>query len=221
MAKRKREEPEPEDDRPWTEAQWEAFMKRSDLRSARFGELLETLIDDPDRDAKIDHEMGWEKAEDDDHDFAVEMPDLDETERAEIEEQIEEEDRQLELIPGYAMACELGHRCGELLKPLMSDELKSEEVAEAVGSAFIGSHIAGAKIAGGHGMGYADDVLCGNIVNNRRALEGAKQGLSGWQAIREMGLLPPAVADPIIAQHVKLQQLIEERIVELRKRVWW
>ena len=46
---------------PWTEAQWEAFMRRSDVRSAKFGELLETLHDDPDRHAKIDHEMGWDK----------------------------------------------------------------------------------------------------------------------------------------------------------------
>src|SRR4051794_953627 len=44
-------------ERPWTEAQWEAFMKRSDARSARFGELLETLRDDPDAQAKLDHEM--------------------------------------------------------------------------------------------------------------------------------------------------------------------
>src|SRR5438105_11813412 len=35
---------EPDDDRPWTEAQWEALMKRSDVRSAKFGELLETFM---------------------------------------------------------------------------------------------------------------------------------------------------------------------------------
>src|SRR5262245_14062320 len=50
-----------DDDRPWTEAQWEAFMKRADARSAKFGELLETFQDHPNRDAIIDHEMGWDR----------------------------------------------------------------------------------------------------------------------------------------------------------------
>ena len=49
------------DERPWTEAQWEAFMKEGELRSARFSELFETLLDDPDRDAKISREMGWDE----------------------------------------------------------------------------------------------------------------------------------------------------------------
>ena len=32
-----------DDDRPWTEAQWEAFMKRADARSAKFGEGRERM----------------------------------------------------------------------------------------------------------------------------------------------------------------------------------
>ena len=35
-------EPLPED-RPWTEDEWEQFMRESDVRSAKFRELLETL----------------------------------------------------------------------------------------------------------------------------------------------------------------------------------
>ena len=48
------------DDPPWTEDQWERFMQRSDVRSAKFGELLETLRDHPDRDEIIAREMGWD-----------------------------------------------------------------------------------------------------------------------------------------------------------------
>src|SRR2546425_483984 len=51
------------DDRPWTEEQWERFMEKSDVRSAKFGELLETFIDHPDRDELIAHEMGWDRDE--------------------------------------------------------------------------------------------------------------------------------------------------------------
>ena len=54
------DEYEPEDDRPWSEEKWEAFMKEGDLRAARFGELLETFIDHPDRDEIVAREMGWD-----------------------------------------------------------------------------------------------------------------------------------------------------------------
>ena len=48
------------DELPWNEQQWEEFMKRADLRAARFGELLETMRNDPDRDIKLAREMGWD-----------------------------------------------------------------------------------------------------------------------------------------------------------------
>ena len=51
---------DPPDDRPWSEEKWEAFMRESDLRSARFGEIFETVIDDPNRDRIIAREMGWD-----------------------------------------------------------------------------------------------------------------------------------------------------------------
>jgi hypothetical protein len=55
---------EPEDERPWTEEQWEKFMKESDVRAARFGELLETFIDQPQRDVLVAREMGWNELAD-------------------------------------------------------------------------------------------------------------------------------------------------------------
>ena len=63
MASPQPDEPEfepGEDDRPWSEEQWEEFMRESDLRSARFGEIFETVMDHPDRDRVIAREMGWE-----------------------------------------------------------------------------------------------------------------------------------------------------------------
>ena len=61
MAKRRKaDKPDKPDDRPWDEEQWEAFMRESDLRSARYGEILETVMDDPDRDRIIAKEMGWD-----------------------------------------------------------------------------------------------------------------------------------------------------------------
>ena len=48
-------------DLPMNEAQWRRMMQESDARSAKFGELLETLIDHPDRDEIINREMGWDR----------------------------------------------------------------------------------------------------------------------------------------------------------------
>ena len=48
-------------DRPWTEEQYLAEFRRSDVSSAKFGELLDTLRDDPNCDALIAREMGWDR----------------------------------------------------------------------------------------------------------------------------------------------------------------
>jgi len=50
------------EEKPWNEEQWEVFMKQQDLKAARFGEILETVIDDPNRYEIIQKEMGWETA---------------------------------------------------------------------------------------------------------------------------------------------------------------
>ena len=59
MAKFKQPDDDVDDDRPWDEERWEAFMRESDLRAARFGEILETVRDEPDRDRIVAKEMGW------------------------------------------------------------------------------------------------------------------------------------------------------------------
>src|SRR4051812_15802053 len=57
--KPERDEEDDDDEAPWSEQRWEEFMRDSDLRSARFGEIFETVMDDPNRDRIIAKEMGW------------------------------------------------------------------------------------------------------------------------------------------------------------------
>jgi len=45
---------------PLTEDEWLAEFQRMDAQAARYGDLFETLIDDPNRDELIDREMGWD-----------------------------------------------------------------------------------------------------------------------------------------------------------------
>jgi hypothetical protein len=77
-------------DHPWTEAEWLAEFRRNDVRTAKFGELLETFADDPDRREKIDREMGWNR------DDGFERPWVDEfqADAAEIARELEERRRQ-------------------------------------------------------------------------------------------------------------------------------
>ena len=77
----------------------------------------------------------------------------------------------------------------------------------------------GANLAGGHGLGYDDDSICGNIVKCRWAL-------SDCEFCREMlEQFHERTNDPryseLIAQSHHLADLIRERIARLRKRVWW
>ena len=266
---------EPDNDRPYTEAQWEALFRESDVKAAKFGELLETLHDQPDHELIIAREMGWtwlvkaleEKAanegatqvdgsgeagdtaaeqagceeESDIHDDAeweeasddanADDDELDDSWLDDSSDDFEEDDsdvepwdrrnRILRQIPAYAAARALGSRITDLLRPLMEGEDPDDDRSRLLAEAYISVHQAAAKIAGGHAMGYDDDVLCGNIVNNRIALEAVERGEQAWTELVEQQIVSPETAQPFIAEMRELQKLIEERIAELRSRVWW
>lgn len=77
----------------------------------------------------------------------------------------------------------------------------------------------GANLAGGHGLGYANRSICGNIVKCRWAL-------ADCEFCREMlEYLFARNADPVFAelgrQAAQLGETIKERILQLRARVWW
>lgn len=55
----KRGQKDPEE--AWDEFDYEKFLKESDARTEKYGELLEKFANDPDADAKIDEAMGWNK----------------------------------------------------------------------------------------------------------------------------------------------------------------
>ena len=150
------------------EAEWERFMQESDARSAKYGELLETFMDHPDRDAIIEREMGWDKI-DPDPEF-IEM--VSEAEAA-VEELLEsesdddedfEEDSEFDddmddpseralvrELPVYGRAYNWGLAVHDTLKPYF-DELERDYDID-LEDALVGSMTVAAKIAGGHAMG--------------------------------------------------------------------
>lgn len=223
---------------PWGEAQWERFMQRSETRAARFGELLETLIDHPDRDEIIDREMGWDcddgpgegwkEGEPDEWDeeadeleamkAAMEEPPSEEA-LAEAEAEIKAEKEALKRMPAYKAAHAWGLRVHFALKDHF--DALGDELGELAGDALGNGHIVAAKLAGGHAMGYDDDTLCGQIVCVKRALDAAAESVRN---LRELTERYPPLRDtlaPLITEGDEVHRLVEQRIAELRAKVWW
>jgi hypothetical protein len=77
----------------------------------------------------------------------------------------------------------------------------------------------GANLAGGHGLGYDEDSICGNIVKCRWAL-------SDCEFCREMlEQLHERTGEErfalLVEESRRLAEGILDRIARLRKRVWW
>jgi len=77
----------------------------------------------------------------------------------------------------------------------------------------------GANLAGGHGLGYDEEFLCGNIVKCRWAL-------SDCEFCREMleqlhTQTGEATYAKLIEDSRRIAEVLRERIARLRQRVWW
>jgi hypothetical protein len=228
---------EADDDRPWNEEQWEQALKESDLRAARFGELLETLIDHPDRDEIVAREMGWDDLADaiqEDKAGAADADDADDEEDRDddsigtadepksVFDEDDEHDIELKQIPAFVICEQAAEAVRELLLPFQKEDRPlDEDAGDAIGQAFIGIHIACAKISGGHAMGYDEDSLCGNIVNNKRALAGARQSIDGFKDMQRLKVLDSGSVQRVLPMLQEAQAAIEARIEELRAKVWW
>jgi len=84
---------------------------------------------------------------------------------------------------------------------------------------FLSAPKVGANLAGGHGLGYEEETLCGNIVKCRWALadcEFCREMLE--HLVQQTGR---EVYRKLVAQSVQLSGQIRERVTRLRARVWW
>jgi len=77
-----------------------------------------------------------------------------------------------------------------------------------------------ADIAGGHGLGYDEETLCGNIVKNRWALGHAQEAERLLKMLMERDG-PDPTSEALLAQLPPIIKALEERITELRAKVWW
>jgi hypothetical protein len=238
------------DERPWDEARWRKFLRESDVRAARYAELFETLVNDPYRDVKIAHEMGWDEprrrdvgefaswnddsgasdtdpvADELESDDTIEADDADEVARLEFLDEIDPNDPEL-LAEAEADRKALhaipAYRTGNQLARLIIHAMRPFEHIEdeRLSAAIEHAMIPGAKIAGGHGIGYEHDAICGNIVCNTIALDHARKALVEFNELKDDKVLPGPVIDRILPKVRELITQLETRITELRARVTW
>jgi hypothetical protein len=90
---------EGEPERVWDEYEWERFLQQQDGKTEKYMQLLETYLDDPERDEIIAREMGWTQLLDA-NDWSAEVDALlDETE--EDEAAIENTSRSAEVFEDH------------------------------------------------------------------------------------------------------------------------
>jgi hypothetical protein len=92
---------EGEPERIWDEYEWERFLRQQDGKTEKYMQLLETYLDDPERDEIIAREMGWTQLLDD-KDWSVEVDALMDEGAAEDDEAvIENADRSAEVFEDH------------------------------------------------------------------------------------------------------------------------
>jgi hypothetical protein len=127
----------------------------------------------------------------------------------------------LEAIPAYKEGFRYGLKVHGALKPYMEAVPEGQEPDEDLFIAFRDCLIIAVKIAGGHGVGYEDDALCGNIVRCKRSLQAANQCLVALHSLRDRGFASSDHIDPLITEGQEVRDLVAKHIADLRSRVWW
>jgi hypothetical protein len=84
---------------------------------------------------------------------------------------------------------------------------------------FLSAGKVGANLAGGHGLGYDDESICGNIVKCRWALSDCEFCREMLEQLHQKTEQP--VYEDLAHESRRLAEQIRERIARLRKRVWW
>ncbi|MHC4307214.1 MAG: hypothetical protein ACYSR7_01145 [Planctomycetota bacterium] len=217
------------EDGDWDEEDWERFLQKADVRTAKYLELLETLHNHPDCDILIAKEMGWShKYEDCDYNngscdncgkrdecriYEINQIFDNYTEYGEI---IESDVEDVKNIIAYKKSYELYIKLSKYFRNREGVDT-DEDFLEAISA----SSKISAKIAGGHGMGYERDSLCGNIANCKRSLKNARICVYSLEIVRAKSTLPDSDINILISEAIKVEREVLKWIEYLRSRIWW
>jgi len=217
------------EDGDWDEEDWERFLQKADVRTAKYLELFETLHNHPDCDNLIAKEMGWShKYEDCDYNNGscdncgkrnecriYEINQIFDN-STEYDETIERDVEDVKNIIAYKKSYELYIKLSKYFRNREGVDA-DEDFLEAISA----SSKISAKIAGGHGMGYERDSLCGNIANCKRSLKNARICVYSLEIVRAKSTLPDSDINILISEAIKVEREVLKWIEYLRSRIWW
>jgi hypothetical protein len=223
-----------DDERPHDEAWWERELHRNEKLMDKYMAVLgdnpdwekwknpddlynkvHFNIDPPEGSEKEDEVAEGEESEGDataqaeDEEF---MREINAASQAALDEDAEDPDEDPEMNEDYPLTAKLAREFAGKVFDLENPPGNVELLCLSAGKV-------GANLAGGHGLGYEDEFICGNIVKCRWAL-------SDCEFCREMlEQLHQRTGDASYAKLVDdsrhLAEAVRERIARLRKRVWW
>ena len=214
----------------WNEHDYERFMKESDARTDKYGELLDKYGDSDEAEDKIAKEMGWSR-------------ELTENEAAEEQERIEEMNRACEEALNEPPPEPDPHRegidwirteAGDLRHPLQhrcfesamkfwnqADELGLEKLGDKNLDQFIfefqttSVKLGGALGGIANGRGYRDNSF--TVAYLKRALDHLHKAQAGLEGVAPKKLLP----DKMVSEARQELFEIREGILELMNEFRW
>jgi hypothetical protein len=204
---------------PKNEFEWELFLRASDRRSTKLGELLEKYRDHPDRDRLVARGMGWKEIE--------EMLDA----QAEFSEEEEEEDEDFEFEgPAdeaisrtedpirHPLVRRIIDRSVELSR--LTENQRDDDIDEMLGSYMVvGPKIAGALTIGDRDLGM-DLNMSGLVVAKlKRAVGELSRALTAANRLRESKRQLPFSIDACITEMLETRQEILALMDDFRKRI--
>ena len=197
--RRGRKDPE----EPWDEHDYERFLRESDARTEKYGELLDKYGDSPDAEAKIDQEMGWNQKDDAEDRLSIEEmnaifeaaanepppePDLDpQTEGIDWVRTAEGEIRHPLQHRCFESAMEYSRR---LLGPDAASNSDADLIQFVTEFQITGVKLAGALDSLANGESTMDPAF--TVACLKRALGHLHQSQAGLEAVATKALLPPA-----------------------------
>ena len=215
----------------WNEHDYERFMKESDARTDKYGELLDKYGDSDEAEDKIAKEMGWSR-------------ELTETEAAEEQKRIEEMNRACEEALNEPPPEPDPHRegidwirteAGDLRHPLQhrcfesamkfwnqADELGLEKLGDKNLDQFIfefqttSVKLGGALGGIANGRGYRDNSF--TVAYLKRALAHVHKAQAGLEAVAPKKLLPDKMVSEARKELFEIREGILELMNEFRRK---
>ena len=202
---------------PKDEFEWELFLRASDRRSTKLGELLEKYKDHPDRDRLVARAMGWKEIEEMLDAQAESSTEEEEDDDLEFEGPDEEEVARAEKPVQHPLVRRIIDRSVELSR--LTDDQRDEDIDEMLGSYMVvGPKVAGALTIGDRDLGPDLDMSGLVVAKLKRAVGELSRALSAADRLRESKRQLPFSIEEWITEMLETRQAILALMDAFRKR---